>query len=373
MAPREADTQALDDAITSTLTRLTEFAAFLKPSTPSPLTEPIKTPPNPLNVLRDSAMLVKAHTTKISLLAINKPFTPSAIAKVIRLLSAECLPAMMSAVQICEQESGVWSNVIAREAQARVRRVFLEMETLLQEVQAVSQGNGNARSRNSLSSTGVVWESCDALIELQKLGLGGLAVQKAEQWRDTIKDAILELEEWKEGEDPDTEGHDALLDSEDEAVEGDKGSVEDLFFAANSLPSDRLELKTLVEDSINRLRKVVLLYSALLKRRLRTFDKSCDGADEGTDERRAKVSRLDEALAGLQKVPHQVDDLAGCFYDLDEERAKVGLAKCVETALSAALTMKVDWTGNEDEFTAWRVKWKAAVDPDVKEKQAIGG
>ncbi|KAK4553551.1 hypothetical protein LTR86_009347 [Recurvomyces mirabilis] len=347
MAPSEADIKALDEQVAATLTRLNEFATFLKPSTPSPLTERIKDPPNPLHVLRDSAMLVKAHTTKISLLAINKPFTPSAIGKVIRLLTAECLPAMMSAVQICEQEYAVWSTLMAKEAQARVRRVFLEMETLLQEVQAVSQGK--------------VWESCDAVIELEKLGLGGLAVQKAEQYRDTIKDAIEELEEWKNGEDPDTEGHDELLDSDDEAVSGDKDSVEDIFNAANSMPSDRPELKALVEEAEAKLKKVVLLYTALLKRRLKTFNKNKGEAEEERETRTANVKRLDEALESLRKLPHQVDEMVGFFYDLDEGRAKTGLEKCLKEGMSALTALRSDWKGAEDEFTAWSVKWKEAV------------
>ncbi|KAK3672986.1 hypothetical protein LTR78_007097 [Recurvomyces mirabilis] len=361
MAPSEADIKALDEQVAATLTRLNEFATFLKPSTPSPLAERIEDPPNPLHVLRDSAMLVKAHTTKISLLAINKPFTPSAIGKVIRLLTAECLPAMMSAVQICEQEYALWSTMMAKEAQARVRRVFSEMETLLQEVQAVSQGKGNARSRNSLSSTGVVWESCDAVIELEKLGLGGLAVQKAEQYRDTIKDAIEELEEWKNGEDPDTEGHDELLDSDDEAVSGDKDSVEDIFNAANSMPSDRPELKALVEEAEAKLKKVVLLYPALLKRRFKPLNKNNSEAAEERETRTANVKRLDEALESLRKLPHQVDEMVGCFYDLDEERARKGLEKCLKEAMSASTAMKTDWKGVEDEFTAWSVKWREAI------------
>lgn len=355
MAPSAADTKALDELIQTILARLAEFAAFLNPASPSPLTERIKDPPSPLHVLRDSATLIKAHTTKISLLAINKPFTPSAIGKVLGQLAAECLPAMMSAVQICEQERARWGSLMVKEAQARVRRVFREMEALLEEVRAVSRGNGN--SRNSLSSTGVVWESCDAVIELDKIGIAGLAVQKAEQYRDTIKDAIEELREWTEGEDLDTEGQDELLDENDEGVDGDRDSVEDIFNAANSMPSDRPELKKLVEEAEGKLKKVVLLYSALIKRRLKTF-KEVDN-DGGCQQ--SNIQRLDNTLESLRRIPHQIDELAGCFYDLDEDRAKAALAKCVQEALSAGSVVEQSWERKDDEFTAWSLKWKDAV------------
>ncbi|KAK5128276.1 hypothetical protein LTR85_002943 [Meristemomyces frigidus] len=367
MPPKaEQESHALNDLLITTLALLAQFTTYLAPtSTLPPPTTPISNPPNPLHVLRDAARLVKAHTTKISLLAINKPFTPSAIRKVLNELTATCLPAMMSAVQICEQErTTTWGGLMGGEVRARVRRVFREMEMLLQEVLSIAAGGNEAGAisssrRDSLSSTGVVWESCDALIELEKLGIAGLAVQKAEQYRDTIKDAIEELREWTEGEDTDTEGHDALLDENDEAVEGDTESLEDLFNAANSMPRDRPELKQLVEEAGGLLKKVVLLYNAVIKRRLRTFKERGNGEGEGEGE---GVERLDQAMLSLRRIPHQVDELASCFYDLDDARAKEMLAKCINEAKTAARVMEKRWEdGAADEFTAWSRKWKEAV------------
>ncbi|KAK1818999.1 hypothetical protein LTR12_006572 [Friedmanniomyces endolithicus] len=354
MPPNTADTKALQILLTTTLTQLASSAVFLSPSsqtTTALTTSPIANPPNPLHVLRDAALLVKAHTTKLSLLAITAPFTPSAISKVLRQLAAESLPAMLSAVHICRQEHAVWGTMMATEAQSRVRRVYKEMETLLQEILALSQGQGHSsKTRNSLSSTAVVWETCDALVALSMLGISGLAVQKAEQYRDTVQDAIEELREWAAGEDQETEGHDALLDDNDEGVEGDRDSLmEEIFHAANSLPADRVELKELVEEAGRRLKRVVLLYTAVVKRRLKTFE-------EGD----ATVGRLDEAVEGLRRIPHLVDELAACFYDLDEEKARAALDKSVKEAVAVATVMREDWSGGSDEFSAWSMKWKDA-------------
>ena len=241
--PSSADLKALNTLITSTQAVLAQFTASLADSAPK-TTERIPNPPNPLQVFSDAARLVKAHVTKLSLLVINKPFTPTAVTKVLRELATSCLPALISGVQICQQDKATWTELMGREAQLRTRRVFKELETLLQEIQSVAQGAeaGTSGGRDSLSATGVVWESCDSLAELNTLGIAGLAVQKAEQWRDTIRDAIEELQEWAEGGDLETEGpNDALLDSDDEGVAGDNDndSLDDLFNAANSMPADR--------------------------------------------------------------------------------------------------------------------------------------
>lgn len=347
------DASSLAELLASTLALLSQFSSSLG-TTASPTAETILNPPNPLHVLRDSANLLKAHTTKLSLLTLNAPFTPSAVVKVLRELATTCLPAMMGAVQICEQEQATWGTLMGGEVQARVRRVFREMEMLLREVQAVASGNSELnRRRDSLSSTGVVWESCDALAMLEKIGIAGLAVQKAEQYRDTIKDAIAELREWAEGEDLDSEGHDALLDDQDEGVGGDGDSLDDLFNAANSMPKDRPELRALIDESEGKLKKVVLLYGAIVKRRLKTF--VLGEAVHGN------VARMDDAMRHLQRTPHLVDESASYFYDLDEERVRQMLESCVVEAKQAGSAIVLDWEGKEDALTTWIGKWNDAV------------
>ena len=355
------DLRALNDLISSTFALLNQFNTALNPTTSEKIADTakrIENPPNPLHVLSDSAKLIKAHTTKLSLLAINKPFTPSAIVKVLKELSATCLPAMMSAVQICEQENAVWSGIMNIEVQARVRRVFKEMEMLLGEVRSIAAGNEIGVRRDSLSSTGIVWESCDALIELEQLGLAGLVSQKAEQYRETIKDAIQELQEWVEGDDLDSEGRtDGLADSDDEGVDGDKDSIEDIFNAANSMPKDRPDLKALVEEADGKLKKIAILYQALGKRRVRTFKHSLDAIEDNAN----SVSRLDELMVHLRKIPHQVDEFASNLYDLDESTARATLKRSVDEAKAVCKVTELDWNGEEDTFTEWLKKWNAAI------------
>jgi hypothetical protein len=359
--PSSADLKALASLITSTQAVFAQFTASLADNAPKPA-DRIPNPPNPLQVFSDAARLVKAHVTKLSLLVINKPFTPTAITKVLRELASTCLPALISGVQICQQDKAVWSELLAREAQLRVRRVFRELETLLLEIKSVAQGAeaGSSSGRDSLSATGVVWESCDALAALNTLGIAGLAVQKAEQWRDTIKDAIEELQEWADGEDLETEGqNDALFDSDDEGVAGDDNdSLNGIFNAANSMPADRPELKELVEQAVEKLKKVDILYRALIKRRLKTYKSSAAAAE--TD-KKSSAENLDELLEKLKSLPDSVDDMASNFYDLDEDAARATLADCVKQACETATLARLDYNDKEDEFSTWSKKWVEAV------------
>lgn len=353
------DVRNLLDLITSTLGLLQQFATSISPSADGQSAAArIENPPNPLRILGDSAKLVKAHTTKLSLLAINKPFTPSAVTKVLKELSATCLPAMMSAVQICGQEKSMWGSMMRREVQLRVQKVFRELQSLLEELRSIASGTQQAGRRDTLSSTGVVWESCDAVIQLETLDMGGLALKKAEQYRDTIKDAIEELKEWAEGEDLDHEGQgDALLDDDDEGVDGDKDSIQDIFNAANSMPKDRPELKALADDADGKLKKVAILYEALIKRRIKTFKRE----GEGSESVERRVARLDDLMLHLKRMPHQVDELASCFYDLDEDKIKTALSRVLHEGKAAAVEMRSAWDGNEDAFAAWSGKWIEAV------------
>jgi hypothetical protein len=354
---KKSDVRALNEILNSTLAILRQFSSSLSDSTPTSAPA-VDNPPDPLKVLSDSAKLVKAHTTKLSLLAINKPFTPSAITKVIKELAAPCLPAMMSAVQICEQDKAVWGEAMSKEVQLRVKRVVKELEMLLGEVSSTANGGQMSGRRDSLSSTGVVWESCDALIELEAQGIAGLCLRKAQQYQYIIKDALKELKEWKEGDDLEFEGQgDSLADSDDEGVDGDKDSLDDIFNAANSMPKDRPELKVLVEQAEGKLKKVAILYNALATRRIQTFE----SLSTITPDTARPIARLDELMQHLRRMPHQVDDLIGKFYDLDEENAKGALEKVMQEAKTACSDMALNWNGEQDGFTDWLGKWSAAV------------
>lgn len=179
-----------------------------------------------LAVARDSASLIKAHSTKISLFIITEPYTPSAITTVLRQLIQSPVPAIASAVQQCHAD--LYTKHIRRDLAWRCARVLKELRELIQKIprdgkvlpQDKRDGTSGAKAqRGSITSTGVLWGVCDEVVNFANLGVVGHLVQRAEQFRDTLKDVMEELKEWSdeqdeedgsggEGEDEDDNDHD---------------------------------------------------------------------------------------------------------------------------------------------------------------------
>lgn len=210
-----------------------------------------------------------------------------------------------------------------------------------------------ADKQEVLSATGVVWEACDALLKLCTDGVVGLVVKKAQEFRAVLLDAIEELKEW--GED--------VADDDDEAAGSD--DEDEIFGAENKLGKDDKELKELLDNSVKKLKMVGMLYQALIKRRLKTYPASSTLEPTAAATNGATLSpckKLDELMRLLKAIPENVDDIAGAFYDLDEDEAKQELGKCCGEAKSAVELMRKGWAGEDDEFTAWSGKWVAALD-----------
>jgi hypothetical protein len=358
-----AASQTLIDLAQTQRVLVVQFLASLAPtaSTDSSSSQLPPNPPNPLHVLRDSATLLKAHTTKLALLLINKPFTPTAVTTVLRDATQTCLSAMMSAVELCQPD--IWGVFLHHHVVAKVRTVMRETLSFLDEVLDVARQEDTANhSKDTLASTGVLWDACDALIQLEHTGIAGLAVLKAEELRDTINDAIEELKEWEEGdgeddddeEDDEDDEDDADSTSDDQLPRDDQDDFDDMFSAANKLPNDRPDLKERLKTAADKLQKIQYLYAAITKRRLKTFTPDIAS-------KKVNILTLDKLMHLLKELPECVDDLANAFYELDASQVDTILATCIDNASAAANLLKTDWNDKDDGFTAWVTKWLAVV------------
>lgn len=214
------------DSLKLTVATVTALLAQLEAAVKTPHTPnvPAKDNINALSLAHDAAKLIKAHSTKLSLLIINAPFTPTAVTKVLSELASSALPALASAIEVCD--SKIYTKIASSELLYRVQKVLNEFGTLLKivpldgKVLTPDQKNGptGVSANGSLAQTGVVWQACDSLMDLQTQDIAGLIVKKAEQYRDTLKDAIEELHEWAEEESD---------DEDDEGGEEDAGSGSD--------------------------------------------------------------------------------------------------------------------------------------------------
>lgn len=354
---------ALLETASSTLALLRQCTTTLtqKDQPDAPRT---KDAPDPLDVLYDAAKLLKAHTTKLSLLVINKPFTSSAIRKVISEITGGCIPAMMSAVEICQPAR--YGRTLHEEASFRVRRVMKEYEGIMREIiemaRELSEKDGSENQkenkrepRDTLASTGVVWEACDSLMELKAQGTVGVVVKKVEDFKAMLEDAIEELKDWGEGED---EGF-----SEPE-VEDDDGTVnlEKAFGATGKMPIDRTDLKELLNSTLKRLKLINTLFTAIVKRRLKTMqDASPAHQVSGCAVQPMVAGRVDVLLDTLVKIPDDTDELANEFYELDRDEAVTQLDIVCQHAKDAVDLVHTNWFSKEDEFSTWSQKWLEAM------------
>lgn len=334
-----------------------------------------------LALARDSATLVKAHATKISLFIITEPFTPSAISTVLRQLIQEPIPAIASAVQLCHADS--YTKLIRRDLAWRCGRVLKETRELLQKIpkdgkvlpREKRDGPQSAKGgKGSIMATSVLWNVCDEVINFANLGVVGHLVHRAEHFRDTLKDVMEELKEWSEEQDEEDDGGDA--DDADDADDGQDQDVQDL---AQGISNSHISTQAMIDDLMNshtaiprddpdkirdrldstlrRLRLTVLLFQALIKRRLKTLPKLPLASKDDS----VVVSRLDEVLPLLRKMADRFNSLAVAFYDLDPTEITRLMDQCFFDAFAVSELLAKPWAGQKDEFTDWVAKFQVEI------------
>lgn len=332
-----------------------------------------------LALARDSATLVKAHATKISLFIITEPFTPSAILTVLRQLIQEPIPAIASAVQLCHADS--YTKLIRRDLAWRCGRVLKETRELIQKIpkdgkvlpQEKRDGPSSAKGgKGSIMATGVLWNVCDEVINFANLGVVGHLVHRAEHFRDTLKDVMEELKEWSEEQGEEDDGD----DDSDDADEGQDQDVQDLADEVNNthistqamiddlmnsntvIPRDDPDkIRDRLDSTLRRLRLTVLLFQALIKRRLKTLPKlPLDSKNDSV-----VVSRLDEVLPLLRKMADRFNSLAVAFYDLDSAEITKLMDQCFFDAFAVSELLAKPWSGQKDEFTDWVAKFQVEI------------
>ncbi|KAI0164130.1 hypothetical protein GGR57DRAFT_276288 [Xylariaceae sp. FL1272] len=372
---------ALSAMIESTNALIAQFEALLhsialdKPVAHSPLapdTPAVAGSVDALALAHDSASLVKAHTTKLSLLIINEPFTPTAIGKVLGELVGGPIPGLASAVQVCDVNS--YTSVTRRELAWRCYRVmkelrgFIELIPLDGKTLSASQKNGAKGDKGSMVSTGVIWAACDDVILLKKLGIAGLLVKKAEEYRDTLQDVLDELKEWSEEVEEDDEDEDEDDSDDDGQVQGmadqmnathlsAQEMIDDLMTAQHIPRGDPDRIRERLDSCLKRLRLTTLLYSAIIKRRLKALPPLSDTAS-------SVMQRLDELFPILKRLPLRFGDAACAFYELDPVAIDNALDTCFFDAFAAAEMLKAPWDkskGPNDEFTTWADKFQTSI------------
>ncbi|KAK4039516.1 hypothetical protein C8A01DRAFT_47004 [Parachaetomium inaequale] len=348
-----------------------------------PLAEQLAAADGPLDALslaHDSAALIKAHATKISLLIINEPFTPTAIAKVLRELVAGPVPSLAAAVEVCTPVR--YTRTIQQDLAWRTGRVFKELKELLSRIpkdgKVLSEAKKNASAgaaegRGSIATTGVLWSVCDEVMAFARRGFSGVLAHKVEQLRDTLKDVAEELKEWgqetedDEGEDEDEDENDdeddgiaqVTSDLESSSIFGTRDAqalLDDLMNSQRYIPRDDPDkIRERLDSCLKRLRLTTLLYQATVKRRLKPLPHLPPALHSDIP------ARLDEVMSLLKRIPERFGSLAMAFYELDPSEIDRLMDECFFDAFAASELLVKPWEGQKDEFTDWALRFQVEI------------
>lgn len=340
------------------------------PSTPA-TSSASTTPLDVLALARDSATLIRAHATKVSLLIINEPFTPSAVSSVVRELVKGPIPGLAASVQACDPH--IYTFAFRRELALRCHYVFSGLAELLGKIpkdgkvlSKEKEGFG-AGGKGSIASTGVLWAACDSLVGLANGNVGGFFVQKMNEWKDTLNDIMEEVKEWGDeeaDEDDEDEDEDDVGSEADDPADQDESThistqnmLDDLMSSQQSIPaSDPNGIRPRLESSLRRFRLVILLYTAITKRRMKKLPSFPPSETSSTTTR-----RLNELVPLLLKLPQSFEDLAGAFYELRPKEIDDAMDQCFLDAFAVSELLSEHWDGSRDEFTEWTEKFQKEI------------
>ncbi|KAK3316634.1 hypothetical protein B0H66DRAFT_561777 [Apodospora peruviana] len=394
MASSDANLETLNSVVSNTVALITqletviaEFASQKQKTNNDNVVATATTTPAPdaLSLAHDSVVLIKAHATKISLLIINDPFTPTAIVKVLRDLTASPLPALVSAVQLCAAET--YTKTIQRDLAWQSGRVLRELKDLVSRIPSdgkILKGDkktasaGSAAGKGSLAATGTLWAACDEVAAFAKRGYAGNLVRKVEQFRDTLKDVMEELKEWGEETGDDEDGDEEEDDGDDDEevnqvseilaatqISDTQAMLDDLMNSQEYIPRDDPDkIRERLESCLKRLRLTTLLYQAIIKRRLKPLPHAPVPPTSTDSNNNSNISaRLDEIIPLLAKIPERFGSLAMAFYELGPAEIDNLMDQCFFDAFAVSELLMKPWEQQKqkDEFTDWALKFQVEI------------
>ncbi|PYI18211.1 hypothetical protein BO99DRAFT_403751 [Aspergillus violaceofuscus CBS 115571] len=359
--------QKLHLTLTTTLTLLDQFQTAIATATTTTTTETTTTETittkDALPLLSASSLSLKSQITKLSLVSITAPFTPTAAVPILTALNESVLPSLVTAALLITATDH--TQAFQTEAHALTKLALTELSVLLHEVQGIAtrRDGPTANKKKELAqpdkdavtlAAARAWESCDALVDLAAKGVVGFVVRRVEQWRDLVRDAVGEIEEW----DPDEEGDeffDELLSDDDDDADTQNKKGED-----EEDDDDEEESKALhaqKKSTLRVLKPIAQVYPAIVTHRLK---RTADAV--------AEVRRLEALMENLQVIPELVDEIAGALYEADPDRSGRFLGQTKDRAVKALEVVKLPWqqgtTGEEkeDKFTTWVTTWLKVMD-----------
>lgn len=356
----------LTTILATSLALLEQFQDALSASATASNTETPTKDAKALPLLSASSAALKAQVTKLSLLAINSPFTHSAVTGVLRACNDSVLPSLVTAALLVMPAE--YTKAFHSEVLLLTRTTLAEFTTLVQQVKSIAEKKDQTKKddpkkkEDELSKSekdaatlaaGRVWDACDAVTEVATKGVIGFVMRRVEEWRDLVKDAVDEIEDWDPEEDDDG--------FFDDLMGSDKGEEEDDGLDDNGEDDDE-EIAALQEEKKSTLRilkPVMQAYPAIVTNRLEKAGDAPLSSANG-------VAKLESLMLNLQSIPEQVDEVAGALYEGNTSKSAEFLKTIRMSATQAVETVTLPWEAAdgpegekpaEDKFTIWSRTW----------------
>lgn len=290
---------------------------------------------SPMLLLSAAAKNLKAQVTRLSLLTVTTPYTPSVIATCLRPITESILPSLVTAAFLCTAD--LYTSSFVTEVRSVCRLALSELLLLLKCVRA---RDGDGRPKKELNTShksevtgqaGRVWEKCDELVRFSEDGLPGFVVRKSQQWLELMKDAVKELQDWdpEEEVDPDDIFGDAL--SDDGVPEKQNHER-----AGDEASNDRATISAGVKDQVLKvLTRIPQSVHVVIKQRLEKLNAT--SKDTLPPNLRAG---LDMAVTKIRSVSESIDESAEAMYMGDPELClkKAGEARAITIEIIGAFT-----------------------------------
>lgn len=317
----------LSVTLTTTFALIDQFSASIAQSTDQsslPAEEQLPSlTQSPLALLSASTASLKAQSTRLSLLTLTPPFTPSAVSKILSALNSSVLPSLLTAALLIVNEDRKYTASFSAEVRSFVKAILRDLHTLISCVEERSrhadpkEQPGEQQKHNVTEAVGRVWESCDGLVALADGGIGAFIVKKAEMWLGLIKDAVEELKEW----DPEEDGVDGLF-GEDALQNNHAGDeAEEVSTGAEIAKASVMRVLTRVPQSLH----------VVVKQRLRKWRWESPSSRDSFDGKASETGgtsssdhdyqllqdqhvTADHVLRGMREVSETVDEMAEALY-----------------------------------------------------------
>jgi Grap2 and cyclin-D-interacting len=329
--------------ISTTIALIEQFLSNLSPNASHNGTPCTSDSPSPLLLLNASAKTIKTQVTKLSLLTVTTPFTPSAIGKCLKPLNDSILPSLVTAALLTTPEAFTPSFSI--ECLSLARAVLRDILALSRQVEARSNDGqpskepSDTKKKEITEATGRVWENCDEIVSFSDAGLPGFVVRKSQQWLELMKDAVKELTEW----DPEDEG-----DADD--IFGDARSDDSAHEQSESekqQSADRATISTGVKDqALKVLSRIPQSMHVVIKQRLAKWKPAV-----GDKLPPSTRSHLDLLLTRTRNVSELIDEAAEAMYmgDLELCLKKAGEARAHTTNIVESVLQPLDSSPGTDQ------------------------